>query len=66
MKHYGTEQENFWAGEFGDEYIARNDSDSLLASKTAFFAQCLRKVNLKSTIQNNGGGGYWNSALISA
>lgn len=56
MKHYGTEQENFWAGEFGDEYIARNDSDSLLASKTAFFAQCLRKVNLKVLYKITGGG----------
>ena len=26
MKQYGTEQEKFWAGEFGDEYISRNDS----------------------------------------
>ena len=23
---YKTEQEAFWAGEFGDEYIYRNDS----------------------------------------
>ena len=25
-----TEQENFWKGEFGDDYIARNKSKSLL------------------------------------
>ena len=43
MKKYETEQENFWAGEFGDEYILRNESASMLASKIAFFSQCLRK-----------------------
>lgn len=43
MSKYSTEQENFWAGEFGDEYISRNESMPMLASKTAFFSQCLRK-----------------------
>ena len=57
MKQYGTEQEKFWAGEFGDEYISRNDSAAVLASKTSFFSQCLRKVNLKYTVQNNSEGG---------
>lgn len=43
MKDYQTEQEKFWAGEFGDEYISRNNSEKLLASKIAFFSQCLKK-----------------------
>ena len=46
MKNYETEQENFWAGEFGNDYISRNSSETILASKTAFFAQCLRKCQL--------------------
>ena len=29
---YKTEQEAFWAGTFGNEYIERNKSDELLAS----------------------------------
>jgi spore coat polysaccharide biosynthesis protein SpsF len=37
-----TEQEVFWAGQFGDEYIERNQGDSLLASNVAFFAKSLR------------------------
>jgi pseudaminic acid biosynthesis-associated methylase len=36
-----TDQEAFWAGEFGDEYAARNKGADLLASNTAFFARAL-------------------------
>lgn len=46
MSTYSTEQENFWAGAFGDDYISRNASAKLLASKTAFFARCLSKIKL--------------------
>ncbi|MBE0471897.1 MAG: pseudaminic acid biosynthesis-associated methylase [Methyloprofundus sp.] len=38
---YKTEQEDFWAGEFGDEYIQRNQSAQLLASNLALFASIL-------------------------
>jgi hypothetical protein len=37
-----TVQEEFWAGEFGDEYIARNKSDALLASNSALFSGILK------------------------
>ena len=30
-----TAQEEFWAGEFGDNYIERNQSQDVLAAKTA-------------------------------
>lgn len=30
--NYATPQEEFWAGDFGSEYIGRNDSEELLAS----------------------------------
>lgn len=36
MEQYKTEQEAFWAGDFGTEYIGRNDSDQLLASNLNF------------------------------
>lgn len=39
---YKTEQEAFWAGDFGTEYIQRNRGDALLASNLAFFSQSLR------------------------
>ena len=38
---YETEQENFWAGQFGSEYISRNQGPGLLASKTGNFAKIL-------------------------
>lgn len=39
---FKTEQEAFWAGEFGTEYIQRNQGDALLASNLDFFAKALR------------------------
>jgi pseudaminic acid biosynthesis-associated methylase len=39
---YQTEQEAFWAGEFGTAYIQRNQGDALLASNLDFFAKALR------------------------
>ena len=41
---YTTPQEQFWAGEFGTNYIARNRSDALLASNRAFFAKALERA----------------------
>ena len=44
MQHhdnYKTEQEQFWAGAFGDEYVDRNQGDRLLISNTAFFAKLI-------------------------
>ncbi|MCK5296071.1 MAG: methyltransferase [Alphaproteobacteria bacterium] len=48
MTNYKTEQENFWATEFGNEYIDRNKSHELLAANLAFFSsmlQCASKIN---------------------
>jgi pseudaminic acid biosynthesis-associated methylase len=39
---YETEQEEFWAGSFGDDYIERNRSDALLMSKVALWSNMLR------------------------
>ena len=39
-----TEQETFWSGEFGDEYILRNQSPVLEASNTMAFAHMLRRT----------------------
>ncbi|MFG3817247.1 pseudaminic acid biosynthesis-associated methylase [Limnothrix redekei] len=42
---FQTEQENFWAGEFGSEYISRNIGSDLLASNLAFFAKALAQAS---------------------
>ena len=41
-KAYTTDQENFWAGEFGTDYIGRNEGDKILASNLNFFSKALR------------------------
>lgn len=49
---YKTEQEAFWAGEFGTEYIGRNQGSELLASNLAFFARALASARgLSSCIE---------------
>jgi pseudaminic acid biosynthesis-associated methylase len=42
---YKTKQEQFWAGDFGVDYVDRNNSDQLLNSKVAMWAQMLRAAN---------------------
>lgn len=60
MKSYKTEQEQFWAGEFGDDYIARNQNKELIASNAVLFATILQKtrgvhsiIEFGSNIGNN-------------
>lgn len=42
---YQTEQEEFWSGSFGNEYIQRNAGSHLLASNLAFFSKALRAAH---------------------
>jgi len=46
---YLTEQESFWAGDFGSEYITRNQGEELLASNIAFFCETLRNAEKPKT-----------------
>ena len=49
---FKTEQETFWAGSFGNEYIQRNQGDALLASNLNFFSTALRTAcGVKSCIE---------------
>ena len=49
---FKTEQEAFWAGEFGSHYIQRNSGAALLASNLDFFAKSLRMARgLKTCIE---------------
>lgn len=42
---YKTDQENFWAGEFGNDYIGCNQGDNLLASNLNFFSKALKNAS---------------------
>lgn len=47
-----TEQEEFWSGEFGQEYTKRNQGERLLASNTALFARILAGTrNVQSVLE---------------
>jgi pseudaminic acid biosynthesis-associated methylase len=49
---YKTEQENFWAGEFGAEYIDRNSGETLVNSNVVFFSQILKSApDIKSILE---------------
>lgn len=41
---FKTEQEKFWAGDFGTEYISRNEGLELLASNLKFFSKTLAQA----------------------
>ncbi|MGE6195547.1 pseudaminic acid biosynthesis-associated methylase [Aeromonas media] len=41
---YTTEQEAFWQGNFGNEYVNRNTGSSLVAANTAFFSKVLPRT----------------------
>lgn len=47
---YKTEQEAFWAGEFGNDYIGRNTGDQLLACNLGFFARAMRQAQGVSSV----------------
>lgn len=52
MNEFRTEQEVFWAGKFGDEYVSRNASEKLLSIKTGLFSRMLTKAtDIKSCIE---------------
>ena len=51
---YKTEQEQFWAGEFGLNYIDRNNSEPLLYSKVAMWTKMLRAANNVESIRELG------------
>lgn len=50
MERKATPQEDFWIGEFGDEYIERNRSKELLASNLHFFSAFLEHTKTISHV----------------
>lgn len=49
MNEFSTHQEEFWAGDFGNQYIGRNESKELLASNLCFFSKALKQAGLVSS-----------------
>lgn len=52
MKKFKTEQEQFWAGEFGNEYVQRNKDQEIVAANIALFSKIIAKTpNVNSVIE---------------
>lgn len=47
---FETEQEKFWAGDFGSAYVERNQDEELLASNIAFFSRALKVAERPDSI----------------
>ncbi len=43
-------QEEFWRGDFGSDYVDRNESDQLVAGNTALFARALARADAPGKI----------------
>ncbi len=51
-ERFATEQERFWAGEFGDDYSMRNAGERLVANNAALFAKALATcVGVRSVLE---------------
>lgn len=49
---YETEQEGFWAGEFGNEYVSRNNVGANISNKMVVFTKALtRTTNLRTVLE---------------
>lgn len=60
MTAFQTEQEDFWAGEFGDQYIGRNPTAKEMGARLALFAKIMARtsgvesaIELGANIGNN-------------
>ena len=49
-RRYATEQEEFWAGTFGEEYAQRNRGAAIVASYTAMWARILGRTRGVSSV----------------
>ena len=54
MNHTRNEQEDFWAGDFGNGYIRRNESLNLLAANFNFFSKVLSKTSSIASVTEFG------------
>jgi spore coat polysaccharide biosynthesis protein SpsF len=52
VDNFKTDQESFWAGEFGNEYIKRNAGDQLVANNIFLFSNILKRTdNIQSLLE---------------
>jgi spore coat polysaccharide biosynthesis protein SpsF len=54
IKEFKTEQESFWAGKFGDDYIMRNCNKNLIAANIDLFSKIFEKTKGINSIMEFG------------
>jgi pseudaminic acid biosynthesis-associated methylase len=47
---FSTDQEAFWAGDFGDQYLARNTGQHLVSANLALFSRILSRASAVTSI----------------
>lgn len=50
MRRYKTSQEEFWANNFGDEYIERNKDENILAANINLFSRIIKRTEKLDSI----------------
>ena len=50
MRKHKTSQEEFWANNFGDEYIERNKDENILAANINLFSKIIRRTEKLDSI----------------
>jgi len=53
-KIYKTDQENFWAGEFGNRYIKRNLRNEIIINNIVLFSKIFSKIGIPKDIMEFG------------
>ena len=48
--NFSTAQEEFWFGEFGNEYISRANTKEYLASNLNFFSRAFNKIQKPNSL----------------
>ena len=46
-----NQQEKFWSGKFGDDYIDRNNSKKLQRNNDQFFKKYFKKTKINSVLE---------------
>lgn len=54
MNTFQTEQEKFWAGNFGNEYTVRNENQTILSSNIALFSKILASTSSVHSVMEFG------------
>lgn len=54
MEQYKTQQEAFWAGDFGHEYVKRNAGSDIVAGNLALFSKVIRAAGKVESVMELG------------